>query len=313
MKSSLYFVTLVGLFISPSLFALGQKRPDELIKNERISSPQILQNFSMTTGTGERVDFLQNTVSTGAASAQQMALVDLLPKPRRPQNHLCGKIIDKALDLSMELYRIELDLITGKISFSDKRVQDVLNKTPRCSPFLGSLAGIARYSDQASSITSSNPADNIIGLSVVRSNKEYMLELTTQLSKKIYLRTGERLKDVTSPQTLTGVRIGEAETGQAVGVQFRTLDYEFEEQEPTESRRPCTVTEVVQHCYYDENKKRRCDEHTYTRPGYEWVTTKSSSTYVKFSMDLVQNGQIVWTGQMSDTDFDSNSSSSGCH
>jgi hypothetical protein len=263
---SVILIVLSITTVSQVSMALGQKLPEDQVKNEKISEQKVMKDFWLTSVDGKQILF--KTVPSFESSYNQsvQSILAQLPKPKSANKKECGsnKFSDLQFDLLMMSTDLAIKYIQGETSVMDAKAKKLLEKTPHCEPFIEKLMLIAKYYgiDTSALDAHTNLLKEGTKFSLVKNNKKYALELSGYEEGTFHFQIKNKVSAISKFSDLEKVRIAPADSGQGVGVQFQFLGESNETSKDDSFEMDCTEKEQVY-----PNSHHKYDSECYLVPG----------------------------------------------
>lgn len=253
--------------------AMSRPLPQE-IQDELVSRATVHTDFSLRASNGSLIT-LRTDKSRSADGLK------ILPAEKGADHSKCGK---QDIELIIALTDATLNLVQ-KGALSDKDVR-VIQKTPRCEPYLELLGSLGGMLDRGPRVATDVPEK----LSVIKIEKGYAIQLKMKSGALVLFRINSKLEGVKSLRDLSGVRLESATTGQNVGIRFAVTDQTTYDPTRSRSRESCTVYETIR-------------GKTIAIPGHR--RTVSDSTLTSFDIEMTftaSTGQTLMTAKLTDLD-----------
>lgn len=294
MFAKLAAFTAGSVLITSTLFAMGIPAP-ERIRDVSVSDSVVNETFSLTA-----VD--QSKITLNPKSVEDDSKLVYLPKEKGADYRLCNRY---DVDMFVSLTDIVLRIVqTGEVTKADEKL---IQKTPRCEPYLPMLRAIAiHYAPPSETAPSALPSK----ISVSKIGDGYVLEMKLSNGKDVQFRLGKTLDGVRSLRDLSGKKIAAATTGQGLALAFTLESVQDDTPLTTTYQESCAVESEIRRC----DHQGRCRTTTISHPGHRDVRVTYGGTSYVIRMSLLSpSGRELLSSKVRDSDSDHDTDRGICY
>jgi hypothetical protein len=224
---------------------MGQKLPDA-VKDESLSDAKVLSSFQLRAQDG-------SLIQISSDDARKAVSLNVLPAAKGANQSLCNRLdvnlLGQLVDASMRT------MTSHSLSAADRAL---VQKTPRCAPYLDMLSAIAISLGGNSTATG---GDTLSSLSiVVASDKNPYVSIKTSSGKIAMFKITSSISGLHSMEDLNRVVVSAATSGQNMNMQFQLVDSQDSTPSTSNQVVSCEVQDTVRRCEHDnQGREAKCE------------------------------------------------------